>query len=213
MSVLTSYMRTKKVDPKVARKVIEFYYYGYSCGASLKQIIASTTLPRMPSELLAETHLHLHRGLIQKCPIFDVAKLNLRTVLNLLYKLVPMIGVPGQQVVRQNQPNFNLFIIERGSVRVWKDYHDPNKRVALRTLGDADFFGERSILGAWEKGEASDTATATCECLGFCDLLTLSVDQFVRTIEREGTSREAVRQIWKSVAYKRDMKKKQSRRN
>jgi len=166
--------------------------------------LASTNLPRMPHELLAETHLHLYRGLIQKCPIFDVNKLQVKAVLNLLYKLEPMIGVPGQQLLRQGIPNYTLFIIERGTVHVWKDFENKEKRLKMRMLKHANFFGERSILAAWEKGETSDVATATCVCHSYCDLLTLSLEQFVRTLERSGSSMNEFQKLCKSSAGRRD---------
>eukprot|EP00966_Prymnesium_polylepis_P286267 6612654-Prymnesium_polylepis.1 len=99
-----------------------------------------------------------------KVPIFDTKKFPLVVVLHLLHKLEPMVGTPGQLVVQQGKANRKLHIIERGSVRVWKNYDDKDNRIMLRQLADNDFFGERSILAAWEKGEKNEPATATCEC-------------------------------------------------
>ena len=208
MSVLSEYMRSKSVDPKVAREVTEFYHYGHSSGSTFKQTLMSRTLPMMPAELLAKTHLHLYRTLIQKCPIFDANRLPVQAVLNLLYKLEPIIGVPGQQLLKQGERNYNLFIIERGSVHIWKDYEDSEKRVQLRTLKHADFFGERSLLGAWEKGEFGGVASASCVCYSFCDLLTLTLDQFVRTMQKAGVSgKDEIQKICKSSACKRDCRR------
>ncbi|KAL1525002.1 hypothetical protein AB1Y20_019878 [Prymnesium parvum] len=209
MATLAEYMRAKGVDQKTAHRVIEFYRYG-RC-ASFKEILASTTLPQLPMELTAELHAQLHRSLIRKCPIFDTRKFPIRVVINLLHKLQPMIGVPRQLIIQEGHSNSDFFIIERGTVRVWKNFFHPQTRTLLRTLYDNDFFGERSILAAWEKGGNADTATATCECLGFCDMLVLDFASFKQTLEDDGIDLKTGSETIKKMTFQRDERVKLSR--
>jgi len=206
LATLMEYMRFKGVDQKTAHRIIEFYHHGHS--TSFKEILSSPALPRLPYELSAELHAQLYRCLIRNCPIFDTTKFPVQVVIELLHQLEPVIGVPLQLIVQEGRPNSNLFIIERGSLRVWKDFMNPEKRCVLRVLRDNDHFGERSIFAAWEKGGAADVATATCECVGFCDMLKLDFTCFAATLESYGLTLKFGAETIKKLSIYRDLKRK-----
>jgi hypothetical protein len=52
---------------------------------------------------------------------------------------------PGERIIRQGETGEELFIVERGSLRVLREEDDRQER-ELATLGAGDFFGERSVM-------------------------------------------------------------------
>jgi CRP-like cAMP-binding protein len=73
-----------------------------------------------------------------RSPIFDTKKFPMEVVVHLLYKLEPLVCVPGQRVLQQGKPNQSLFIIERGIVEVFKEGTDTGEeRQKIKTLGTA----------------------------------------------------------------------------
>jgi len=85
--------------------------------------------------------------------------------------------------------------------------HQQRDRQIISKLGDNDFFGERSVLAAWKRGESSEMATATCECASYCDMLTLSVEHFGHALRKNGITLDAGENTMKKLVYERDLKK------
>ncbi|KAL3914260.1 MAG: hypothetical protein SGPRY_007684 [Prymnesium sp.] len=83
----------------------------------------------------------------------------------------------------------------------------PPTTVPLPSLQDNDFFGERSVLSAWEKGGTADLATATCECVGFCDMLKLDFACFAGTLENYGISAKEGANAIKDISASHDMRR------
>ena len=72
LATLSAYMRAKGVEPRLARRVTQFYHHAH--GANVKQILESGALPALPSDVTVELHSQLYRKLVQQCPIFDTKK-------------------------------------------------------------------------------------------------------------------------------------------
>lgn len=97
--------------------------------------------------------------------------------LNLVRRCSQKIAVRrGCAIIRQDENNFDFYIILSGRVNV-SLIHEDGREVSLDTLGRGDFFGELSFL---DKKVRSATVTA----LGDTELLVFPRDTFVNVLNK-----------------------------
>ena len=88
-----------------------------------------------------------------------------------LAELEPREIAPGEIVVRQGDPAGPMFLIESGSVRVFRE--DGGRRAYVASLGAGDYFGEVAALSGAPRG-------ATVEAVTHARLLTLEPETIKR---------------------------------
>ena len=147
---MSTYLSFKKVPPQLVVKIIEFYEYYDSVFQRAGEF------RQLPFDLAMQLNIHMYKDLLRKCAIF--ARLSTPAVLQLLSEMRMSVAMPGHIVIQEGKVNSNLFFIHRGVVKVFKHFNQENQQL-LVTLTDNDFFGERSVLVAWKRGESSDMAT------------------------------------------------------
>jgi len=99
----------------------------------------------------------------------------------LVERLTPRIFQPGEVLIRENEPNGRVYLIEEGELRVWKG--DPHclTGVCVAVLAKGNCFGEMSALSA-----APASATVVAETRAVVRELAL------RDLPAEGGVRETV---------------------
>jgi len=155
------------VPGNLSERIISFYEYQSSI---LEQ--SSTMTKELPHELAMELNIQLYKSLIKFCPIFT--HLSNPQVLRLLIEMRPVVLMPCNIVIAEGRENSSIFFVSRGVIHVWKDFEGSSRQL-LVTLVANDFFGEMSALG-------NGVATATAECVSFCELLMLHKDAFMKVL-------------------------------
>lgn len=99
----------------------------------------------------------------------------------LVERLTPRIFHPGEVVIRENEPNGRVYLIEEGEIRVWKGDPGSLTGVCVAVLAKGNCFGEMSALSA-----APASATVVAETRAVVRELAL------RDLPAEGGVRETV---------------------
>ena len=110
-----------------------------------------------------------------------LAGLNQRA-LELLFQQAQRIAVRQSEIItHEGEPGHHMFLIESGSVRVCKNWGEPNE-TELAHLGPRDFFGEMCILETLPRSATvqttSDTVVFQISSITFYHLFKGMPDQF-----------------------------------
>jgi len=190
---INRYLVFRKVPKELAQQILEFL--SFSMTSSHDSIREMHELKELPTELSVRLTLVLFHDLISQCAFFH--PLSSATVVALVQDLRPVVMCPRQLAMVEGTKVHALHFIRRGVVRVWVKYNEPaHLRQLLATLGDNDFFGEGALTDVTGDGnaDADAIATVTCQCISFCDMLTLSREQCQEVLRREAVARR-----WRSV--------------
>ena len=185
MDAVSQYMRHKRVPPELARRITAFYEYQLS---PQRSSAGGHEMGELPPMLAMELILHTHQELFRECPIFTL--IPPPTALSLVEHFEPVVFVPDEIVIHEGGSNAALFVINRGLVNVWtKDKSAPNSKRTLTTLTDNDFFGEQTLLATInrDRGAAPPppiSASATCQCISYCDMFRLSAADFTTVLQK-----------------------------
>lgn len=123
--------------------------------------------------------LHLEPGrMVAKVPIFD--GLQPDQLSQITHLLRPLLVVPGEIILRRNDPGDSMYFISSGAVEV---------RVAPSPirLGSGDFFGEMALVSRGRRN-------ADVVALGFCSLLVLQARDFDALLAASPTVRQRVQE-------------------
>lgn len=184
LEAISRYLVFKNVPSALAGRIVDFFQYQ---SRSSKSILELTPLKELPPDLSMRLTMELNRKLIRDCPIFHA--LPSKAVLLLVQALRPVVFVPMYLVLQENHPNTAVYFINRGVVRVWKNFRskNPEDRTKIATLTNNDFFGEQSLTqndaaaansNPGADPRLSNLATATVQCLSYCDMLVLQREHF-----------------------------------
>jgi CPA1 family monovalent cation:H+ antiporter len=121
--------------------------------------------------------------LVPKVPLF--ADLPTQQQLAIAKLLRPRLAVPGEVIIRKDEPGDSMYFVSSGAVRVDIEPHSA-------VLGTGGFFGEMALVNDAPR-------TADVSAIAFCDLLVLSKRDF----ERLATVDEDIRQKIEAVARER----------
>mmetsp|Transcript_10895 Transcript_10895/g.27493 ORF Transcript_10895/g.27493 Transcript_10895/m.27493 type:complete len:721 (+) Transcript_10895:63-2225(+) len=113
---LNEYMRYKCVPVQLRSRVNAFFDYR---GLSLLGVVSdSDVMNKMPRSLNAELSVTLNRELFSQVPIFEDCPAEL--LLAMVARLVPLIHMPGDWIIREGTAGRGLFFINRGQCVVVK---------------------------------------------------------------------------------------------
>ena len=166
LEVLSTYLRFKLVPAALTKQIVDFFEFQMT---STKTVMQLSDLRELPLELAMRLTCQINRRLLTECPLF--VSLPADSVLHLLHSLRPVVYTPTHVLIHENTQNNTMFFINNGSVNVWRNFNSPARKQLLATLSDNDFFGEASLM-------TGAPATATVQCISFCDMLVLSREQF-----------------------------------
>ena len=201
LETIDAYMRHKHVPALLARRINAFFEYQLSphrAGSG-----GQHELGELPPSLAVELIMHTHQDLFRECPIFQL--ISPATSLSLVERFEAVVYIPGDIVIHEGASNASLYVINRGLVKVWVRASASNELTeseaahkVLTTLTDNDFFGEQTLLktitahnskGGRVEAEEPVRASATCQCVSYCDMFRLTSEQFMVVLEQARTRR------------------------
>lgn len=116
----------------------------------------------------------------------DAQRLKLLPVLErideeILAELAPFFATttypPGREIVCQNDPGDQFYIIARGKVEVWRLDEATGENTCMARLQDGDYFGEITLITGFPR-------TATVRAVTVCTCISIGRGQFERLIDR-----------------------------
>ncbi|MSQ69742.1 MAG: glucose-6-phosphate dehydrogenase [Betaproteobacteria bacterium] len=110
----------------------------------------------------------INRAVLEKVPLF--ANTSSVFLHGLALVLKPAVFAAGDLIVRKDEPGAEMYFVARGEVEVVDD-----ERV-LSTLGEGNFFGEKSLLLA-------EPRSASVRARTQCDLYVLDKDDFMKVLK------------------------------
>jgi len=126
---LNEYMHYKRVPMQLRMRVNSFFEYR---GLSLLGVVSDTdVMGKMPHSLNAQLSIALNQSLFSQVPLFADCSANL--LLAMVSRLVPLIHMPADLIIREGTEGRALFFINRGQCLVLKPVQTsappaPNKR-------------------------------------------------------------------------------------
>ncbi|KAG8471111.1 hypothetical protein KFE25_009532 [Diacronema lutheri] len=118
---LNEYMRYKRVPVRLQERVNSFFDYR---GLSLLGIVSDgDVMAKMPLSLSAQLSIALNQSLFSQVPLFQECSANL--LLAMVSRLVPLIHMPGDLIIRQGTEGKALHFINRGQCLVLKTIGTP----------------------------------------------------------------------------------------
>lgn len=113
---LNDYMRYKRVPLQLRQRVSAFFDYR---GLSLLGVVSdSDVMNKIPASLNAQLSVALNKSLFTQVPLFRESPANL--LLAIVSRLVPLIHMPGDWIIREGTEGKALYFINRGQCVVLK---------------------------------------------------------------------------------------------
>uniref|UniRef100_A0A914BU97 Cyclic nucleotide-binding domain-containing protein n=1 Tax=Acrobeloides nanus TaxID=290746 RepID=A0A914BU97_9BILA len=194
------YMRFRKVNQVLERKVVEWFEYTWTRGQA--KVDESKIVEYLPSRLHGQMSVQIHMDTIRKVRLFQdceagllyelVLRLHLQIFspgdyicrkgdvgkdceAGLLYELVLRLHLqifsPGDYICRKGDVGKEMYIIKRGCLEVVS----PDGLKVFATLNEGAVFGELSILNI-PGNKNGNRRTASIRAVGYSDLYVLTKD-------------------------------------
>ena len=154
-------------------------------------------LEQLPEALQTQLSLEVNHELLE---IGMFQGLSLEVRLAVIHTVAKRIYVPHDIIIRDGDNAENFFVLQRGEIRVEKH----GKQLGIMTNGA--FFGEVALF---EKGAKR---TASCIAITFCDVLTISHDDFDQACSEYSELRAAMQRYITSPVARKAAKSQKSLR-
>ena len=165
------YLLTRQIPVRFQDRVKEYYQHMWDYQANLGQ---DPIFKDLHESLILELHTFLYKDLIENVDIFRLIKDN-DCILELIEKLVPVLSVPNELIIREGSIGFEMYIIVSGTVEVYKTKRikgtTQSRKIYLATLKSRDVCGERALL-------TREKRNASVQSIGYTDLLVLCKPDF-----------------------------------
>ncbi len=149
-------------------KIHQYYRYLYYKRSGYDE---ATLLAGLPKEIKREVSTHLRRDLLDKVPLFqDAPPAFLREI---AFKMKHLFSTPDSYVLRAGETGSEIYFVVQGEL----DVILPDEKRTVATLYGGDFFGEIALFEHIPR-------TASVKSRSFCDLYTLSKQDFELIIRR-----------------------------
>jgi len=172
LETITRYLLFKNVPNSMTCQIIDYLEYKIM---STKTMMQLSDFKQLPHEMRLMLTIQLHADIIKECRVLK--NLPPKAVIDLLESFQPLVLPPDMIIIAEGKKNRSLYFINRGIVKLWKDYQLRTQRY-VATLRDKDFFGEASITGE------QHIANATVQCISYCDMLSLSQEEFFKVMAK-----------------------------
>lgn len=151
---LNEYMRYKRVPVRLQERVNSFFDYR---SLSLLGVVSDgDVMSKMPLSLNAQLSIALNQSLFSQVPLFRDCSANL--LLAMVSRLVPLIHMPGDLIIRQGTEGKALHFINRGQCLVLKTIVPPADAGRQPKPGDEASFRKtrtaklgRALTGAFKR--------------------------------------------------------------
>jgi len=154
------YLNNKKIPGELQEKILGYYHYIWD---KKKNISDANPISDLPDSLTLEIMLYLNRGMLKKVDLFKNAEDIF--VREAIYLLKPLIYIPDDYIIRQDDYGDCMFFLSSGEVEVLVN----NLQVAKLYPGST--FGETALL-------IGEKRSATIHTLTHCEVYKLSKTDF-----------------------------------
>ncbi|XP_067949900.1 cyclic nucleotide-gated channel alpha-3-like [Watersipora subatra] len=164
MDSIKRYMKLRKVDKSLERRVLEWLNYIWTSRTLLNE---ESAIGSLPEKLKAEIAINVHLETLSRVSIFQDCEPGL--LVQLVLKLRLQVFSPGDYICRKGDIGREMYIVKKGYLCVVGD----DGTEVFATLSDGSVFGELSILNI--KGcKSGNRRTANVRSMGYSDLFVLS---------------------------------------
>ena len=153
------YLVARQIPIRFQERVKEYYQHMWDYQANLGQ---DPIFKDLHESLILELHTFLYKDLIENVDIFRLIKDN-DCILELIEKLVPVLSVPNELIIREGSIGFEMYIIVSGMVEVYKTKRikgtTHSRRVYLATLKSRVSGPYSRVRGMLQRGRAWSEST------------------------------------------------------
>jgi len=181
---IRSFLLIKSVPADIRSRILEYYEYLFTSSAALAEL---NMFSRMPPALNAVLNLAVNRKLTARCPLFS--KLTSASLLTLIADLQPLVFVPGQMIIVEQQPLTAIYFINKGMVQLIKA-GEPQGTL----LRDNDNLGAEDYMEAAVAGQADDAINRlSARAVTYCDMSQLAAHRLNEEVATDAEFQEYVR--------------------
>lgn len=156
MEEVRNYMRIKHIPSPIQDRIKNYYNYLWETQKGITNVNFMLTLPHT---LRLEISLYLNKGILEKVSLFRGA--DDVFIHEVIEELEPLVFLPGDFVIRQEEFGDCMYFLSTGSVEVIVN----EKRVAVLTEGSP--FGETALIH-------NEKRNASIKAISYCDVYRLS---------------------------------------
>lgn len=156
MGAINGYLRSRRVDAYLCKKIRNYYSYLWQSGLSNHQ---KDLFEELPIELTLELTVLLKEDLLFSVPLFQ--QLEAKTLMMIIKHLEPRICMPNQAITEMDQVAESMLLLGKGHVGIYvKGADGADMLISTRhsgfCFGVVDFFGAR-------KRQSTVKALSHCE--------------------------------------------------
>jgi len=176
---VNAFLAYRGISENTQIKVQEYYHYIWENRLELNE---NQMIEDLPITLRTKISMDLRRSLINKVPLFSKASLNFTH--DLILKLEIHVYMPGDWIVRKDDPGDSMYFISAGKVQVMDDENDK----VIASLGPGQFFGELSLLHNAPRSNTVRTEE-------YCNIYTLDQNSFKKLLKRYPEFQEEMNKV------------------
>jgi len=189
LETVMAFLKRQMVSKQLSKRVQDYYEFMWDEG-SLDE--SKAHVEELPSSLQIALAGDMHKRLFAQIPVFH--GLDPKAIFYLINNWEKRVYLPGDYVVEQGVKSSTLFIIIRGTVRLFVSTKYSSD-LFLTDLERGKFFGENAMLPQAISGD-DGTAHATAKAMNFSELIAISktiYTEMVAEFRLEGTVMESLR--------------------
>jgi len=121
------------------------------------------------------SHVDVDAQKLKQLPILE--KVDTEILAELAPYFTTATWLAGREIVHQNDPGDQFYIIVRGRVEVWRNDESTGEHTCMAVLQDGDYFGEITLITGFPR-------TATVRTTTVCTCISIGRGQFERLIDK-----------------------------
>jgi hypothetical protein len=167
MAILNAFLVYREIPSELEKRIRSYYNYIWDNRMDHDE---DEVISELPDSLKLDVKLFLRQPLISKVPMFQNASNNFRD--EMVHYLSIHVFMPGDLVVKKNDPGDSMYFVSRGSVEILDDTGG-----SFGVLGEGSYFGETSLL-------KEQPRNATVRAISFCNIYSLNKENFDKLLKK-----------------------------
>jgi len=180
---VNSHLRHHRVPLELQERIRAFLAYSWASGGGSAGANDVAELSTLPPALRTELSLAVNNDLINEVPMFKGLTLTVKEAV--ISTVRRRVYLPEETIIAEGSTADTFYVLYRGSVAVEKGGEQ------LGTLSDGAFFGEIALMGS--RGSETVRRTASCIAKTYCDVCTISREDFHRIATRFPELEDAIK--------------------
>ena len=190
MAILNAFLVYREIPTELEMRIRSYYNYIWDNRMDHSE---DEVINELPDSLKLDIKLYLRQPLISKVPMFQLATPEFRN--EIVHYLNIHVYMPGDIIVRKDEPGDSMFFVSRGKVEILDDRDD-----TFAMLEEGSFFGETSLLRERPRN-------ATVRAISFCNVYSLSKEIFDRMLLKYPKFKADLEKISNEREFKHNDKK------